>query len=325
MLFAYRSTGRDLERLDVSADLVNDAEPRADLGAALWIDLYRPLPRQTAAVEALGIAVPSPEDMEEIEISNRLYHEDGASYITVVIPGSDAKGVSVAGPVTFILSADRLVSVRHHAPKPFETFPTRAGRGSAGCAGAGELFLGLAEEIVARLADLLEAAGREIDAAGRTAFAGGGPRDTGQLRGALVAIGQQGELLGRVRLGLTSMERALSFHGASAAGAARTDLIKALMRDLSALSVHADFLSSRVSLIVDTTLGLINLAQNNTVRILSVVSALFLPPTLVASAWGMNLAHLPFDQTPAGSLVVTVLMAASSLGTFLLFKWKDWL
>ena len=161
MLNAYAGTAEGLVRLPT------DADAPAVPARALWVDLYRPGPAQVAAVEALGIGVPSLADMEEIEISNRLYHDAGADYITVVIPGLSTSREAMMGPVTFILTPDRLVTVRHHAPRPFETYPERANTGAAGCGTPERVFLGLAEEIVSRLADLLEGAGTVLDTAAR--------------------------------------------------------------------------------------------------------------------------------------------------------------
>ena len=144
--------------------------PGEQIARARWVDLYRPLDAQVRQVKALGIDVPTLEDMEEIEISNRLYREGDAIYMTAVLPGELPDGKPVAMPVTFILSPDRLVTVRHHAPRPFTTFPTRAERSASGVSGPDRIFLGLMEEIVARLADILEGVGRVLDQTGALVF-----------------------------------------------------------------------------------------------------------------------------------------------------------
>ncbi|MBZ4023927.1 magnesium transporter [Rhodobacter sp. TJ_12] len=320
MLHAYVSQPPGLARLGQQSP----TEPRPDLERAIWIDLYRPLDSQVAAVSALGVEVPTLADMEEIEISNRLYREEGTDVMTVVIPGHTPDGDHVAGPVSFILSRDRLVTVRHHAPRSFTTYPERAARTTPGCTAPERIFLGLIEEIVARLADLLEGVGRVLDAVSVRVLGDARPED---LKASLGEVGRQGDLLGKIRLALLTLERALSFYDQTLAGqgAALRPIVKGLMRDIAALSVHNDFLSSRVSLSVDATLGMINLAQNNTVRILSVVTALFLPPTLIASAYGMNFANMPELNQSWGYPFALVLMVASAAGTWAFFKWKKWL
>ncbi|WP_374289997.1 magnesium transporter CorA family protein [Paenirhodobacter enshiensis] len=322
MLHAYIAGTRGLNRID-QEDTIN---PGAQIASALWIDLYRPLDSQLAAVEALGISVPTLADMEEIEISNRLYREDGCDYMTVVVPGQTPDGVQISGPVTFILSPSRLVTVRHHAPRPFETFPERADRSTAGCGTPERIFLGLIEEIVSRQADLLEGIGRVLDRVSAKVLGQATPEE---LQQALGEVGRQGELLGKIRLSLLTMERALSFYDQSLSGhPTGRDLhaiIKGQMRDLSSLAVHGDFLSNRVSLSVDATLGMINLVQNITVRIVSVVAVLFLPPTLIASAYGMNFTNMPELHQSWGYPFAIALMVGSAVGTWAFFKWKKWL
>jgi magnesium transporter len=320
MLYAYRVAGDRLERLP----------PEADIVAATWIDLWRPQPEQEARVAALGVTVPTLADMEEIEISNRLYREGGADYMTVVLPGQTPDKAQVAGPVTFILTPERLVTVRHHAPRPFETFAERADKSTAGCGTPAHLFLGLVEEIIGRLADLLENIGRTLDGVTRDIFgtATGQQGASGPLQTALQAVGREGETLGRIRLALLTLERAVSYFAQGTDGSGKGDLkahVKAQFRDIQALEVHADFLSARLANVTDTTLGLVNLEQNRTVRILSVVAALFLPPTLIGTVYGMNFDVMPELEWVWGYPMAVGLMVGSALVTYLFLKWKKWL
>lgn len=320
MLFAYSCVTTKLER----------QTPSVDLTTPIWLDLYCPQPDQVAAVSALGVALPTLADMEEIEISNRLYREDGADFLTVVLPGMSATKTPTSGPVCFILSPKRLITLRYHAPRPFETYPERADKVGHGCDRPERIFLGLIEEIIGRLADILEGIGRGLDQVASGIYQSGtdGMRaDVLQL--SLAQVGREGDLLGRVRLGLLTTERALSFFGQTlgdrAEAATLRPLVKGLMRDIQALEVHADFLASRLALTSDATLGMINLSQNVTVRIVSVVAALFLPPTLIASLYGMNFAYMPELAWRWGYPMALVLMLASAIGTYLFFKRKNWL
>lgn len=319
MLFAYAVDGNRLTQLPVAADLAG----------AIWVDLYRPLPEQVERVRALGVDVPTLADMEEIEISNRLYREDGADYLTVVLPGLSESKVPISGPVSFILTRDRLVTVRHHAPRPFETYPTRADKVGPGCGGPRRLFVSLVEEIIGRLADLLEGAGRSLDdLTGRILAEGAGAADTA-LQAGLRDVARQSDLIGRVRLSLLTIERAISFFGQALpdkpGGDELKPYIKGLMRDIQALEVHCDYLGSRLSMASDVTLGMVNLVQNKTVKILSVVAALFLPPTLIASTYGMNFALMPELDWRWGYPMALGLMLASALGTYIFLRWKRWL
>ena len=248
--------------------------------------------------------------------------------MTVVLPGHSETHEPMAGPVTFILSAERLVTVRHHAPRPFETYPERADKVGPGCADTDRIFLSLIEEIIGRLADLLEGSGRELDGVAREVFRRRAmARSISVLRGLLQRIGREGEQISRVRLALLTIERALSFYGAGLAeragsGHGLRPARQGPVRDIQALEVHADFLSSRVALASDATLGMINLAQAQTIKIFSVLAVVFLPPTVIASAYGMNFEYMPELAWPWGYPMAIALMVGSAVGTYWFFKWK---
>jgi magnesium transporter len=320
MLFAYRETAGHLERM------VSDGP----MEGALWIDLYRPLPGQTELVEAFGVEVPTLADMEEIEISNRLYREGGVDYMTVVLPGLSETKAPISGPVTFILTSSRLITVRHHVPRPFETYPDRANKVGPGCSSPERVFLGLIEEIIGRIADLLEGSGKSLDEVARSVYqSSSGVVAPAVLQASLERVGREGDLLGRVRLSLLTVERAVSFYAQipleHAKGESLRTVVKAMMRDIQSLEVHADFVSARVALASDATLGMINLSQNSTVRIVSVVAVLFMPPTLIASIYGMNFVHMPELASGWGYPMALCMMVASALCTYLFFKWQKWL
>lgn len=320
MLQAYR---KDASRLSALAD------PATKLAEADWIDLCQPSPEEVAAVQALGLEVPTLEDMEEIEISSRLYRENGIDYMTVVLPGHTEAGEHVVGPVCFILMSGRIITVRHHTPRPFKTYPTRADKVAPGCDGPERIFLSLLEEITGRLADHLEGSGRALDSLARNAYGEGRRSGVEELREALRLVGHEGEMIARVRLALLTVERALSFFGQTVndriAGEGLRPVVKGLARDIQALEVHADFLSARVAQGTDATLGMINLDQNQTIKIVSIVAAVFLPPTLIASVYGMNFGIMPELGWRWGYPLALGLMLASAVGTYVFFKWKKWL
>ena len=317
MLTAYADNSDHLRPTDI-----------AQADTALWIDLLRPTPDEIALVEALGVEVPSLDEMEEIELSNRIYHEGNTDYMTVVVPGETAVGLRAAMPVTFILTEKRLITVRHHDPQPFATFPDRAGRALLGCQTPDHLFIGLVEEIVGRLADLLEGSQQQLEHFSAGVF-GVGESSRLDLQMTLQAIGREAGIMSKVRLGLMSVGRVLAFYSARLEEHDDAErlraAVKALLRDIQSVEVHAVFLSGRVGLALDATLGMINLQQNATVRILSVMAALFLPPTLIASIYGMNFTLMPELDEAWGYPMSLGLMAASAVATFVLLKWKKWL
>ncbi|MGL6208738.1 MAG: magnesium transporter CorA family protein [Paracoccaceae bacterium] len=320
MISAYRADNGKLSLLPKGTPLE----------AALWVDLYKPLPGQEDLAKSLGIEVPTLADMEEIEISNRLYREGGVDYMTVVLPGLSETKLPTSGPVTFILTPTRLITVRHHVPRPFETYPERADKVGPGCDCSERVFLGLIEEVIGRLADLLEGSGRALEDVTRSVFSSDQRVKTAaSLQDALERVGRESDLVARIRLSLLTLERGVSFFGQTLGertnGEALRPVVKGMMRDLQALEVHGDYLSSRVAQATDATLGMINLLQNTAVRIVSVVAVLFLPPTLIASIYGMNFAVMPELSQSWGYPMALGLMVASAAATYAFFKWKKWL
>lgn len=320
MIRAFHANGQGL-RTTQSPD-------RDALTTALWVDLIEPEPAEAMTLAGLGLDVPSLEEMEEIELSNRLYQENGVDYLTVVIPGQNAADEQIAAPVTFILSATRLVTVRHHNPRPFATYPERADKTGLGVSSPDHVFIGLVQEIIGRLADHLEGVGRALDQVARMIYQ---PQVQTQdeLRRALAQIGAEGERLGRVRLALLTLGRALNhIDPVMAKRPGAKDLAKAIkteLRDIDALDQHANFLDSRLALASGATLGTIDLSQNQTVKIVSLVSVLFLPPTLIASVYGMNFARMPELAHPWGYPAAMALMLASAVVSWAVFRWKGWL
>lgn len=320
MLSAYEFADRKLVRQTGAAAL----------SKAVWIDLMQPSPEEVMQAGAFGFEVPTLADMEEIEISNRLFHDGAAEYMTMVLPGLDGNGHQIAGPVCFLLTPERLITVRHHAPRPFETYPDRADKNALGCASPERVFLSLVEEVIGRLADHMESIGHGLDDVARQIYQPDPrlQRPMG-LRAALGRLGGEGERLSRVRLAMMTIDRALSHFGhrieERAEHPALTAFMKGQMRDIDSLEDHADFLASRLSLASDATLGMINLAQNGAARIVSVLAVLFVPPTLIASIYGMNFAMMPELAQPWGYPMALGLMLGSALCTWGFFHWRGWL
>lgn len=317
MMRLFSRSGSGLEELPAGA---------APAGAA-WIDLAEPTGAEAAMLSGLGIDMPSLADMREIEVSSRLYRQGGADYMTVFLPGLTPEGKRRALPVTFILSDDRLVTIRHHAPRPFDSYPGHAATSAAGTGSAHRITLGLIEEIVGRQADLIEGVGEELDAMLARVLADDLPRASTALRDALRGLGLQGELLAQVRLALLSLERALSFHRQIHAQRDETlvDLVDGAQRDIRALVEHCGAVSARITFATDLTLGLISVDQNTTMRIFSIVAVFFLPPTLVASIYGMNFSRMPELDSPWGYPLALLVMVASAVLSYAIFKWRRWL
>lgn len=301
----------------------------------IWYDLLNPTRDEELFVErCLSISVPTRDEMKDIEPSARLYSEAGAEFLTVTTLSHLHEHDPVKSPVTFILRNNVLVTLRYSEPTPFAMFQAAASRPSARDYTSGEMVMvGLLEALIDRLAQILEWAGDELDAISRGVFrsnAKGGARKARNLETLIEKIGNKGDMLTMVRESLVSIQRLVTFHQAPTATPTKSSRdvrqeIKVLQRDAQALGDHAGFLSNKVNFLLDATLGLINLEQNAIIKIFSVAAVVFLPPTLVASIYGMNFIHMPELEWQFGYPIAIGAMIASAILPYLFFKRRGWL
>ncbi|MGG7645547.1 magnesium transporter CorA family protein [Rhodovulum sp. YNF3179] len=299
-----------------------------DAPDAVWLDLVEPTDEERGSLAAhLGLALPSRADQEEIEQSSRLYLDHGVPVMTALLPARVDTDEAHIGPVTFILTEDRLVTLRHHHPRPFTQFPARAARASLGCSSALTVLLGLLEDIIDRLADITENVGREIDGLSREIF-----RPSGEARPdhqkTLRQIGQSDALVMHLRESLLTLERLLIFLipvlEQREGGKPARGMVRSFQRDLRTIAEQAGFLQQKTALLLDATLGMIDIEQNKIIKIFSIAAVVFLPPTLIASIYGMNFAAMPELDWAAGYPAALTAMAVSAVIPLIYFKRKGW-
>lgn len=296
---------------------------------SLWIDLYDPTPEEREAVKGLlGIDVPSKEDMEEIEISSRLYQEDGGIFMTVLILSKTESADPESQGVSFILVGDRLLTVRYSEPQPFNTFANRAER-QANLWPRGDMILaGLLEAVIDRTADVLEKVGGEVDGLSKQIFNQNGQNPTRDYQKLLLRLGNRNDLTSKARESLISMGRMLAFLSQVIDLKTTKDMkghIKVMTRDVQSLADHTTYLSNKITFLLDAVLGVVNIEQSRIIRILSVAATVFLPPTLFASIWGMNFTHMPELAWVEGYPIAWGIIVLSAIVPYLLFRWNKWL
>lgn len=297
---------------------------------AVWIDLHQPSSAEVARVEeALGVALPTREEMHEIEISSRLYAEDGALFMTALVLSQSDSDHPETTPVTFVLTGDKLVTLRHAEPKPFKAYVLRALRAGPSLRRGEQVLLGLLEAVVDRAADILERITAEVDALSRDVFAHSAPgaKEVRGFQDLLEGVGQTGDLASRARDSLMTIGRLLAFLTQALPKSAKDARgpVKTMWRDVQSLLDHANFLSGKITFLLDATLGMINIEQNAIIKIFSVVAVIFLPPTLVASIYGMNFHVMPELDWPFGYPLALLLMLVSAALPYLYFKRRGWL
>ncbi|MER9770058.1 magnesium/cobalt transporter CorA [Mesorhizobium sp. M0189] len=317
----------DNDRLRLVDDLLQNSD------TVVWVDLFNPTKEEETTIETwLGIAVPTREEMEEIEISSRLYVEDGAYFMTAILPAQTEVDDPLMSPVTFVLAGSRLITVRYHEPKAFKTFPQRAEKVATGCTSGDTILIGLLEAIVDRLADILERAGRDVEAISRDIFEARSTKVSKRNRDfqeLLKGIGRKEDLASSVRDSLISLQRLAGFlaHGSTQTRMSKDTRarIKTLSRDVLSLADHATFLSQKISFLLDATLGMISIEQNAIIKIFSVAAVIFLPPTLVASIYGMNFDIIPELKWHFGYPFAIGMMVLSAILPFWYFRRRGWL
>jgi len=300
-------------------------------GEAIWLDLLEPTPNEERQVESfLSIDVPTRDEMKEIEASNRLYEEDGGLYMTATVITKLDSDLPESTQITFILSGAKLVTNRYVDPLPFRRFIAYAERHPNSCNSSPTVLAGLVESVINRVADVIERVATDLDAASVEVFSAsrrkrGAMRD---FRKTLERLGQNGELISKARESLVSLGRMLTFVQQSTTVPIADDVrarFRTLSRDVLAMSDHASFLGTKVSFILDATLGLINIDQNNILKIFSVVTVFLLPPSVIGAVFGMNFSKMPWLHDTWGFAAAMGLMLVSSIVPFLLFKRKGWL
>ncbi|NBB82353.1 MAG: magnesium transporter [Alphaproteobacteria bacterium] len=297
----------------------------------VWIDLVHPTAEEERTVEAaLSIDVPTREEMQEIEPSSRLYQGDGGLFLTATVLNDVEAEHPDSAPVTFVLTRHRLVTVRYAEPKPFELFAGHLERHPDHLHDGETALFHLLDTIIDRVADVLEAVQADLDRISRHVFA----RHTDEspqaaeldFEAILKDIARNQALTSKARESLVSLQRLHSFLlRPGQLDKNRAASFKVLGRDVQSLSDHASYLGGLIAFQLDATLGMIDIEQNRTIKIFSIAAVIFLPPTLIASVYGMNFEVMPELGWPFGYPLALALMAVSVAVTWWLFRRKGWL
>lgn len=327
MITVYTLVDEHLEQGDITA-----LSP-----AALWIDLLEPTVEEKEAVQAmLAIDIPTREEMQEIEASSRLYRESDALYMTAPILSNVDSRRPQGAAITFILTRLCTITVRYATPLSFITFAHRATRQRGLCMTPDAVLSGLLETIIDRIADIMERIGNDLDSISHEIFrpdyqdSGDTPpknKSRNDLPEVLRSIGRNGDLSSKARDTILGIGRMISFLSQGDDMPVRREIrlrAKTMTRDIRSLTEHASFLSNKINFLLDATLGMINIEQNNIIKIFSVVAVVFLPPTLIASIYGMNF-PMPELEFKYGYVMALLMMVFSVASPYIFFKRKGWL
>ena len=306
--------------------------PHVRVEGAAWLDLMLPTDAERSWTErCTSLRVPAQADLAEIESSSRLAVSGQVLTLTTPMTYLGPDGTSMVAPLGFVLSPDHLITVRFADMPVFDLFARRFQAAEHPCSTAA--FVGLLEAMVDRLADVLEHVGAELDGMSRRVFGAEaeGGRNASEidqkLRATLRGVGQAGERLSNIRDSLLGVSRILGYTQDVADGWLPADLrprIKTLRQDIASLSDYDNQLANKVQFLLDATLGFINIEQANGIKVLTVVSVVGVPPTLMASIYGMNFKSMPELQWQYGYAYGLAVIMLSGLLPLLWFRKKGW-
>lgn len=332
MLTVYHRTSDILNLVDFAG-----LQPPSLPQNALWIDLINPTREEENIVEQwTGITIPTREDMGEIEESNRFYSENGAQYLTAPFLHLIDDDHRIVSPVTFIMTDKLLISVRYAEPKSFTLYASRTAKSGNGLINARTnslcILLGIIEANTNRLADFIEGVSEKIDKASHRIYRRPNhqrPMSTQNFREVLNEIGAHGTFLSRMRESLSGLRRLLVYLTANNAPKSQAKetraWLKTLERDTQSLENYVDFLNNKINFLLDTIVGLISVEQNAIIKIFSVAAVGFMPPTLIASIYGMNFNFMPELSEKWGYPLALLVMIISALIPLYYFRRKGWL
>ncbi|KQY71564.1 magnesium transporter [Ensifer sp. Root142] len=325
MITGYCSNGETVT-LSVADELV---ALRPDI---VWVDLVEPSKAEDLMMEKLlGISIPTRDDLKDIEPSSRLYTEADAVFMTASLVYRSETDIPDLTDVAFILHGGRLVTIRYAEPRAFALFKAAMHRIPGGCPNGVVMLTRLLETIADRTAEILEQAVGKIDDLSLQVFGDKAVvkrRPPHFLEARLRDVAGHHRLVAKTRDSLASLSRLLTFVYTVPevqADKDRRELCRSISRDIQTLSEHASFISGNITFLLDASLGLINVEQNAIIKIFSIASVVLLPPTLVASVYGMNFRVMPELEWPLGYPWALAAMVISAVIPFFFFRWKGWL
>ncbi len=300
---------------------------------AVWIDLFQPTVEEDRKVqEFIGAPVPTKSDPDYTEPPEAHYSENGVRYLHALFISEPEDTPDVTG-VTFVMAPSTLVTVRDEPIETFDLFSQKLCKATPGQALYPDaIAVGLVNTGLNRSARALSKAGESLDKIASAVF-----RAKGEQSGrnkiysdTLWALGREDEKVSNLRESMVSVERLLLFllgegGGAEKAPKAVREATKTALRDLQSLEEDASFKAQKVQFLLDATLGLINLAQNDIIKLFSVLAVIFMPPTVIASIYGMNFKEMPELEWRYGYPLALCIMICAAVLPYVFFRWKKWL
>ncbi len=326
MISAFSCDGEKLQRV---TDLSVDA-----LRKAVWIDLLNATHDEIANVQtATGLSVPTQEAVSEIETSSRLATRDDALYLSMPLIAFDddgPRGVSAG----FVLSQERLITVRFAPNRIFDAYIDQMPRGPAAPETGAHVFVGLMEALVDREADVLEQVSAKLDTISHVIFRmgtnqeGGRKAEDATLRTTLGRLGHIGDLISHVRETQVGAARIIPYVETITKEWLPKGLaprLETLRQDITSINDFDTHLNDKLQFLLDATLGFINIAQNNVMKVMAIASVVGIPPVLIAGVYGMNFKYIPELDWAYGYAWGWGVIILTTIIPLAVFRWRKWI
>ncbi|MGZ5840937.1 MAG: CorA family divalent cation transporter [Xanthobacteraceae bacterium] len=303
------------------------------LKSAVWVDLLDPTDAERAAFEqAFGLRVPTAEELVEIETTSRLRNEHGTLYMTAPLLYAADDEPWVLVPTGFVLSERVLLTVRSSKLVAFHKVVQELEKSEQ--IEPAPTFARLLEALVDRMADVLENSARDLDDASHLIFRpdavkqAGLAHETTKLRRLMIRTGRTSERMARVQYTLVCLDRIAKYAAEHCREWIPLDVANRLhivSSDIASLAQFTEGLVSRVQLLQDAASGIINIDQNEVMKVLTIASVVGIPPVLVVGIYGMNFKHMPEYDWTWGYPYALAVVVITALLPLIWFKWKDWI
>ncbi len=319
MLRMFKIQGTTLR--EVPAQQEEDA--KVALANAVWVDAHEPSEEERENLNTfLRAELPESDDVEEIEFSARYFQDSAGIHVHSLFlsPGESGRHNTVT--VAFILQDKRLLTVRDGDLADFRLLRMRARRGQVHVSSPQDLLITMFEQKVENLADALEDIHRKLEEVSHMVLEDA----DAELEDAIDRLAKLEDSNGKIRLCLMDTQRSISFMQRHLREHFELqETAREIKRDVDTLMSHTAFLFDKINFLMDSTQGFINIEQNQIIKTFSIAAVIFLPPTVVASLYGMNFEFMPHIHWQYGFELGLCLMVLSALAPYWYFKSKDWL
>ncbi len=300
----------------------SDTPSLTQVRSAQWIDAHEPTePERELLSTLLSVELPESDDVEEIEASARCFVDQAGIHVhSLYLSPSEGRHNTVT--VACILQPGRLITIREGDIADFRLLRLRARRGQVSCSDPAELLVTMLEQKVENHADTIEDIHRQLEQVSHLVL----EEKDSELYQAISKLARLEDSNGKIRLCLMDTQRDISFLLRNLKGKpVQEETLREIMRDVETLMSHTTFLFDKINFLMDSTQGFINIQQNQIIKTFSIAAVVFLPPTLVASAYGMNFEYMPELKWLLGYPWALGLMLVSGFAPYWIFKRKGWL